>query len=306
MDIIGNIWNTVLLEPMLNFVIILSRGFSWTQYIGFGSFGIAIIILTIIVRLVTFPLTLKQLKASKAMSVLQPKMKELQKKYAGDRQRLSQETSKLYKEHGVSPLGCILPMLIQFPIWIALYQSIMRALAATPEGLLDLSQRLYSLSLIHQAVPLGNRFLWLDLGRPDNHFPYIMPILVGGTMWIQQKMSTMPSADPNQQRMSRMMIWMMPLMFGFFTLQFPSGLALFWIASNIIGIVTQYLVTGWGSLTWFSRAAPARKGAPVAEIPPKAATSQTPVLERPEKGTADGKRRNKRKDRRRGRRARLR
>ena len=154
---------------------------------------------------------------------------------------------KLYKEAGINPLGCIWPMLIQLPIWIAVYQSIIRALAATPENLLDLSRHLYPWAIVTQSIPLNEQFLWLQLSKPD---PYlIMAILVGGTMWIQQKMVTAPSADPKQRSMTQMTTVMMPLMFGMITMSFPSGLALYWVVSNIIGIVIQYFVTGgWGYL----------------------------------------------------------
>lgn len=164
---------------------------------------------------------------------------------------------RLYREAGVNPLGCLWPMLVQFPIWIALYQSIMRALAATPEDLISLSQHLYSWAVVHQAVPLKEKFLWLNLGQPDNTL--LLAVLVAGTMWIQQKMVTAPAADPRQQSMNNMTLVMMPLMFGLFTLQFPSGLALYWVVSNIIGIAIQYFMGGWGYL--FGR--PATKPAPV-------------------------------------------
>ena len=301
-------WNFILLQPMLNFLIILSSIF-------FNSFGLAIIVLTIIVRLVMLPLTLRQLRATRAMTSLQPKLAEIQKKYAKDRDKLQKEMASIYKEAGVSPLGCLWPLLIQLPIWIALYQSIMRALAATPEDLLGLSQVLYAIPLVNQTVPLDQSFLWLNLARPDSIF--ILAILVGGTMWMQQKMMTLPAADPRQQSMSRMMLWMMPLMFAFFTLQFPSGLALFWVMSNIIGIVMQYFITGWGGLEgtvqrW--RAILARAPAPAAPVVTeggletaegaeqrdKIATERATQQERVENGKPGGKR----KDRRRGRRAR--
>jgi len=154
---------------------------------------------------------------------------------------------KLYKEAGVNPIGCLWPMLVQFPIWIALYQSIMQALAATPENLISLSQHLYSWSIVQQSVPLEDKFLWLNLGQPDGML--ILTLLVGVTMWVQQKMVTTPAADPRQQSMNNMTLMMMPLMFMLFALQFPSGLALYWVVSNIIGIVIQYFVSGgWGYL----------------------------------------------------------
>ena len=295
------LWNFILLQPMLNFLVLLS-------HVLFGNFGLAIIALTIIVRLIMLPLTLRQIRSSKAMSTLQPKLQEIQKKFGKDRQRLQQEVSKLYKEAGVSPMGCLLPMLIQLPIWIALYQSILKAVATSPEELLGLSQRLYALPILHQTVPLESGFLWLNLGSPDSF--YIMPLLVGGSMWIQQKMMTLPTADPKQQSMSRMMLWLMPLMFVFFTMQFPAGLALFWVFSNIIGIVMQYFITGWGGLegtilNWKARltrdlapAATAPVEAPVEATEEALAPAEAAKEKRPEHAKSGGKRKDRRGRRR--------
>jgi len=234
------VWYLIIANPVLNVLVAL------TQLVG-GNFGLAIIALTVIVRLISWPLTKRQLNSTKAMQEMQPKIQELQKKYGKNQQKLQQEMMKLYKEAGINPLGCIWPMLVQFPIWIALYQAIMSALATTPESLLGIAQRLYSWGIVNQAIPLSSRFLWLDLSQPDPYF--ILAIFVGGTMWVQQKMTTAPAVDPRQQSTNRMMTLMMPLMFGFLTLMFPSGLALYWAVSNIIGIITQYFVTGgWGYL----------------------------------------------------------
>ncbi|MDP2719186.1 MAG: YidC/Oxa1 family membrane protein insertase [Dehalococcoidia bacterium] len=242
----ADLWNVLIFQPILNLSIILYS-------ILFNNFGLAIIALTIIIRVITYPLTIKQIKASKSMATVQPRMQELQKKYARDKQKLSGETMKLYKEAGINPVGCIVPMLVQFPVWIALYQAILRALAATPEDLLALFPRLYSSPLIHSMVPLNEKFLWLNLTEPDRLM--ILPVLVGGSMWLQQKMVTVPTTDPRQQSTNRMMLMMMPLMFAAFTLQFASGLAVYWTISNVIGIVIQYLVTGWGGL--FKKKSPA-------------------------------------------------
>ncbi len=234
-----DLWNLIILNPMLNGLVALSSVLD-------GSFGLAIIALTIIVRLILVPLTLKQLKSTKALQGMQPKIQELQKKHGKSQQKLQQEMMKLYKEAGVNPLGCLWPMLVQFPVWIALYQSIMRALATTPESLLNLFEHLYPWEVVAQALPLDSHFLWLNLGVPDSTM--ILAIIVGGSMWVQQKMVTAPTLDPRQKSMNSMMQLMMPFMFAFFTLMFPSGLALFWAVSNVIGIVIQYLVTGWGYL----------------------------------------------------------
>jgi len=253
----AELWNSIILDPILNSLIALSTMLA-------ENFGMAIIVLTVVVRLALFPLTARQTKSTKAMQSLQPKLQELQKKYGRNQQKLQQETMKLYKEAGINPLGCIGPMLIQLPIWIALYQSIIRALASTPENLLDLSQHLYSWAVVTHAVPLNEQFLWLQLSKPD---PYlILAILVGGTMWVQQKMVTAPTTDPKQKSMTQMTTMMMPLMFGMFTLSFPSGLALYWCISNVIGIVIQYLVGGgWGYLSFsVAKPVPAKK-TPAAE-----------------------------------------
>jgi YidC/Oxa1 family membrane protein insertase len=209
-------------------------------------------------------MTRRQLLSSKKMQEIQPKLVEIQKKYAKDRQRLAKEQMALYKEAGVSPVGCILPMLVQMPVWIALYQTIIRVLATGPEELLALSRHLYSSwHVVFQQVPLNSRFLWLDLGAPDKYL--LLPILVGVTMWIQQKMTTPEYADPQQQANSQMMLWMMPLMFTFMSLSFPNGLALYWLVSNVISVVMQYFVSGWGPLaTMFKKREkkpPAKPGA---------------------------------------------
>ena len=240
----AEVWYLIIGDPVLNGLIALSS-------ILFHNFGLAIIALTIIVRLVLWPLMRRQLESTKAMQSMQPKIQELQKKHGKNQQKLQQETMKLYKEAGINPMGCLWPMLVQFPIWIALYQAIMKALATTPENLLGLAQHLYSWEVVSQAIPLNSQFLWLNLGQPDHTL--ILAIIVGGTMWVQQKMTTAPTVDPRQGSTNSMMLLMMPFMFGLFTLMFPSGLPLFWAASNVIGILTQYFFTGgWGYLKFRS------------------------------------------------------
>ena len=239
---IGEIWDLIILSPVINVLIVMSG------YL-FHNFGLAIIALTIIVNVLTMPLTLKQTKAMKAMQELQPKMAELKQKYGKDRQKMAQEQMRLYKESGTSPAGCMVPMLVQLPIWIALFQSIIRVLAVTPEGFLNLARHLYSSwSQVFSLVPLSSKFIGLDLANPN----MIIGILVGGTMWLQQKMTMPASADSKQQAQGQtMMLWMMPLMLGFWAMfTFPSGLSLYWVTSNVIRIVIQYYITGgWGGLS---------------------------------------------------------
>ena len=309
--IVTDTWNTVFFQPMLNGLILL---YSFL----FNNFGLTVIVFTVLVRMVILPLTLRQLHAAKAMSRLQPEMAKLQKRYGNDKQKISQEQMRLYKEHGVNPLGCAVPTLVQFPVWIGLYQSILLALAATPESLMRLSSHLYpNLTVVHELVPLENHFLWLDLAVPDSLFRQLfglpidigpLPLLVAGSMWIQQKMSTIPSEDPRQKQMNQTMQWMMPMMFGYMTVFFASGLALYWLVSNVISVVVQYFVTGWGSLTWFTRGQVAQVTAPIAPAPIAPALEDGTSTEessntedQPEKRPANGKPRSKRRVSRRGR-----
>ena len=298
----GAIWDTIVLSPMINVLVVLS------DYL-LSSFGLTIIVLTVIIRGVMYPLTRRQLKASKGMQELQPKIAEIRKKYAKDKQRRAKEEMALMKQSGGRPAGGLLPMLIQMPVWIALYQSIIRVLASTPEEFLNLSRHLYDAwPQVFSLVPLESKFLWLDLSRPDTMM--LMPILVGGSMWLQQKMMTPQTADPAQQAQSRMMLWMMPLMFAFFTLQFPSGLALYWVASNVISIAMQYFVSGWGGLaTLFGGAKgeaaqrPPKPPAPAAERRASKDAGDADIVEArpsPEEETDDETTGDQRQDRRRG------
>ena len=240
MEIIGDIFREVLMRPLANSLVLL-------YLLLFKNFGLSIIGLTVIIRLATMRLTLKQIKSTRAMSTIQPKLKEIQARYKNDRQKISQETFRVYRENGVNPIGCLGPMIIQMPIWIGLYWALIRVLPSSPENLADLSKLLYSwLSLVHTAVPVDSGFLWLDLSVPDGSF--VLPLLVGASMWLQQKMMTYPSQDPKQQQTQQMMLWMMPLMFVFFSFSFPSGLALYWVVSNLMGVAIQYFTTGWGGL----------------------------------------------------------
>ena len=231
----GTIWREGIIRPMLNALLFLY------YYLG-QNFIVAIAALTLLLRLITSPLQIKQVRSSRDMAAVQPRLAELQKKYAGDKEKLVAEQQKLYKEAGVSPLGGCLPTLIQFPIWISLYQSINSLLADTPLELMNLGKNVYaSFAAVTEIIPLQSHFWWLNLAKPDPS-PFILPVLVAGTMWLQQKMMTRTtaSADPQQASMNQTMQLMMPLMFGYFTTQFSSGLAIYFVISNVIGIVVQW------------------------------------------------------------------
>jgi YidC/Oxa1 family membrane protein insertase len=260
---VGALWNTFIFQPLLNLLLFL--------YAVIGrNFGLSVIVFTVLVRIITLPVTMQQMRSAKKSQEMQPKLLELQQKYKNDKEKLAQEQMKLYQEAGVNPLGCVVPMLIQLPIWFGLYQSITAALPQNPLQLLSLAKHIYSrfpiLSSLLPAslIPLNSSFLWLNLGRPDPY--YIIPILTVATMWVQQKMMAPQSADPQQQAMSQSMELMMPLMFGWITINLASGLGLYFVATNVFGAIQQYFISGWGSLaSVFKKASqpaetPRRKG----------------------------------------------
>ncbi|PJG83923.1 membrane protein insertase YidC [Caviibacterium pharyngocola] len=179
------------------------------------NWGLAIIGVTLVVKAILYPLTKAQYTSMAKMRMLQPKMQEMRERFGEDRQRMSQEMMKLYKEEKVNPLGGCLPILLQMPIFIALYWTFMEAV-----------------ELRHAPF-----FGWIqDLSAQDPY--YILPILMGASMFLLQKMSPTPVADPMQQKV----MTFMPLIFMVFFLFFPAGLVLYWLVSNLITIVQQQLI----------------------------------------------------------------
>jgi len=221
-------------------------------YSVFGNSAVlAIVLFTIAVRLIMYPLTAQQMRSSKIMQELQPEMKRLQDKYKNDREKLAQEQMRLYREKGVNPLGGCLPLLIQFPIWIGLYQAINHALAATPLQLIDLSGR-FLVSGLDQLVPLNNVWLGMDLTQAPTANPsyaLVLPALVLVTTYVQSKMLTPPQQQSNDgqpsqaQAMTQSMTTVMPIMMGMFSLSFSVGLSIYFIVSNLVSI-GQYVWNG--------------------------------------------------------------
>jgi YidC/Oxa1 family membrane protein insertase len=228
------VWETFVINPMINLLLLFYR------FLGQQTI-VAIAVLTLMVRLLVLPLTLKQQKSVQRLQELQPELENLKKKYAKDPEKLSQEQLKIYQKAGVNPLGGCLPTLLQFPILIGLWQSIVRVLAVSPLDLLKLSQNVWSfIPNLSNLIPLDSTFLWLDLGQPDRFF--ILPVLVVVTSWLSQKISTPPSTDSNSAAMTQQMQIMMPLMFGMISISYASGLSIYFVISNLITLITQYFV----------------------------------------------------------------
>ena len=200
-------WAIGLLQELLTFF------YGITASLGMANYGLAIILITLAIKIVLYPLTVKQIKGMKAMQELQPKMKELQEKYKGNPEKLNKEMASLYKDSGVNPLSGCLPLLVQMPILMGIFFAI----------------RDYQ----YAHVP---SFLWMtDLSQPDPI--YILPILSAVTTYIQQKQT---STDMNQQ--TKMMMNIMPIFIGYISITFPGGLVLYWVMSNVFQILQQWFM----------------------------------------------------------------
>ncbi|HSF80988.1 MAG TPA: YidC/Oxa1 family membrane protein insertase [Anaerolineales bacterium] len=249
-------WNTLIINPMVNTLL-------WIYSVLGLNFGLAIIVFTLLVRLLTYPLTAQQMKSAQAMQEMQKskKWQDMQKKYKDNREKLAQEQMSLYKEMGVNPFGSCLPTLIQFPIIIGLYQAVIRALAVTPIQLLDLSSHIYPFINASSLIPLNNRFLWMDLSQPERLPLFgigipVLAIFVVITTYLQSKLMT-PVAQPGEQgaQMAQAMNLYMPFLMGWLAYSFSSGLALYFVASNLFTII-QY--AAMGKVNW-RNLIPARK-----------------------------------------------
>ena len=236
MGVIGDVFTTILLDPMINFLVILNN-------VLFDNYGFAIIAFTIIVRIITFPLTLRQLNQTRAMQTLQPKVKELQKQFS-DPKRRQQEIMSAYKEAGINPLGCLGPMILQFPILIALFYAIRQTLAVSPEALSNLYGHLYDWHFLEASIPLGTDFFGMNMVEPN----LVMVVLVGGLTWIQTRTSQTVVTDDRARAQQQMMQWLLPVMFMFFTFSFPSGVALYWVVTTLVSIAFNIITYGLPAL----------------------------------------------------------
>jgi YidC/Oxa1 family membrane protein insertase len=238
-------FKTLLYQPILSILIFL------TGILG-GSFGLAIIALTLLIRTVLIPLTLPAMRSAKKMKDLKPHLDDLKKKHAKDKKRLQQEQLNLYKEHGVNPAAGCLPTIVQFAILIALYRVFIDFIQ---NGGVD-------------AVKVNMQFLWLNLSEPDPF--YILPLMAAGSQLLLSQMlmtakehhkmkdlkkkakekektgeeDTQEMAETLQQQM----LYVMPVMTGIIALRFPSGLALYWVATTLFSLIQQYVISGPGGL----------------------------------------------------------
>ncbi len=235
----SEIWNLFIIDPMTNALLWL------TGTLG-GNFILALIIFTIITRVIMLPLNLRQQRSMMKTQEMQPQIKAIQTKYKDNPQKMQEEFAKIGYNPADTLTGC-LPMVATMPILFGLFQVLRLVLGTTPQSLFELTQRVYPWIDLTQLLPIDSTFLWMNLGQPDPL--YILPVLVFVTMFLQTKLTTpakkkddgnkkhkgKDESDPTAA-MSQSMQYTMPIMFGFFSLSFASGLSIYFILSNLVGI----------------------------------------------------------------------
>ncbi|KKR31254.1 MAG: 60 kDa inner membrane insertion protein [Candidatus Gottesmanbacteria bacterium GW2011_GWA2_41_12] len=265
------IFNQILIWPILNVLIAIYNGLVYFRIPG--AFGLAVVVLTVAIRLVLYPLTLAQLRSAKKLSEIKPKLDKLSQTHKNDKMRLQQEQMNLYKEAGINPAAGCLPLLLQMPVLIALYQVFWQVLSGTSPGKLvtEINQIVYFPILKIQSLDLN--FFRLDLASKPSDWQKIgwwlllVPLITALLQYVQGKMM-MPAVDktknleqktenlelrtknkePETKKddmssiMQGQMTLMMPLMIGFFAYSFPIGLAIYWNTFSVFGIIQQYLV----------------------------------------------------------------
>jgi YidC/Oxa1 family membrane protein insertase len=244
-------FDTFIITPMANALLLLY------SVLG-NNFVLAIAVFTILIRLLTLPLNLRQQRSAVKTQELQPKIREIQQKYRDNPQKMQEEFQKIGYNPAETLTGC-LPLLIQMPILIGLYRVLLIALGTTPQALYELTERVYtpvrSMIDLSTLLPVTNKFMWLNLGQPDPLF--ILPVLVLVTMFVQQKLMTpaKPKQDESNSKkkqkqqpddptaaVTQSMQYTMPIMFGVFSMQFQAGLSIYFVLSNLIGIGQGYYI----------------------------------------------------------------
>jgi YidC/Oxa1 family membrane protein insertase len=207
-------WFDVIAKPLLIFLVWLH------QYVN--NWGVAVIILTVIIKLIFWPLSQRSYKSMEQMKKIQPMAAKLREKYKDDKQRLNQETMQLYKTYKVNPAGGCLPMVVQIPVFFGLYKALLGAIELRHAGFID-------------TLPFTNMVWLADLSAKDPY--YITPLIMGATMFLQQLM-TPTAGDPTQKKL----MYIMPVVFTFLFLNFPAGLVVYWLCNNVLSIAQQWWI----------------------------------------------------------------
>lgn len=268
MNLIIDLFNLIFFGPVINLLVLIFQGLQ-TIHIP-GALGFSIIILTVLIRFLVWPFMTSQIKATKKMAELKPHLQELKKQHKDDKKALASAQMALYKEHGVNPAGGCLPALIQIPVFIALYQAIINILPGAGGNIDKINSLLY-FPQFKLSSALDPNFFGLNLGvKPADFGKYgvlllLVPLVTAALTFIQSKMTLpkpvkhYPSDSPKEGKekegleesmgaVQSQMVYLMPIMIGYFAFSFPIGLAVYWNVYTILGIWQQHRVAGWGGL----------------------------------------------------------
>lgn len=268
----GNIFDIYLVNPLINILVAI---YQVLFFLGVPhALGFSIIILTVLIRFLLYPLTTSQLKASKKMQDIAPHIKNIKEKHKGDTQRIHKETMALYKEHGVNPAAGCLPILIQLPLFWALYSVLQKIVLVGKDSIvLEINKIIYPLDFLKLSQSWDQSFFGVPLGQNPSQLISVMPLIIlvpfltGVFQFIQSKMMfssavSTPKKEENGKKkeddfakaFQTQSLYLFPVMIGFFSYTFPIGLSLYWNTFTIFGILQQYRVAGLGGVTeWIER-----------------------------------------------------
>lgn len=266
---ITDLFNTVLVRPIINVLVFIYQVLSLVHFPY--ALGFSIIILTIVIRFVLYPLTAAQLRSSKKMQDIAPHLSKLKAKHKGDAKKLQAETMRLYKEHGVNPAAGCLPMIIQLPMIWGLYSVLQQVVALNPQQVVShVNQLVYPVSFLKLVHPWDPTFFGIPLGQHPSTlikivpFIILVPVLTGVLQFIQSKMllGSKPEITKEDKKkkdekkeddfssaFQTQSLYIFPIMIGFFSYNFPIGLSLYWNTFTVFGILQQYKIHGLGGLT---------------------------------------------------------
>jgi YidC/Oxa1 family membrane protein insertase len=256
------LFDTIFVYPIINILLGI-----YQVLISFGipnALGFSIIILTVIIRIILYPLTASQLRAAKKMQELTPHLNKLKDKHKNDAKRLQEESMKLYKDHGVNPIAGCIPLLIQIPVIFGLYSVLNLIVHLKPSETIAKINGIAYFDFLRLQNVWDTHFFGVSLGQTPAQLlqsvgPLILlvPILTGVFQFIQSKMMVTPTPKDNKKKknepdfqsaMQTQTVYVFPLMIGFFSFNFPLGLSLYWNTFTIFGIIQQYQIQGWGGL----------------------------------------------------------
>jgi len=266
------IFNEILVRPIINILLAIYQ-ILFAIHVPY-ALGFSIIILTVIIRFILYPLTASQLKASKKMQQIAPHLSHLKQKHKGDAKRIQQETMKLYKEHGVNPAAGCLPIVIQLPIIWALYSVLQKVVGLPPSTLVsEVNKLAYSFDFLKLSRPWDQYFFGIPLGQNPSGLLKVMPLIMlvpAITAFLQFIQSKMMFSKPKEQALmeqgiekikkqpkkeedfaaafQKQSLYIFPVMIGFFSYSFPIGLSLYWNTFTLFGILQQYKIQGLGGL----------------------------------------------------------